>query len=162
MIRRLRDLARDNAGTALIEFAIVLPLLLIVVFGVTQFGVLVNNYIMVTDAADAGAQRFSSSRAGPSATSTPLTATVTQIYASASNLCGSAPLPSCASVLTINLSVNGTACSTDSACTTALSGAKGLPATVTVSYPCSLWPGIANLLSFGSCALTSTLTARVQ
>ena len=158
MIRRLLDLARDSAGAAMVEFAIVLPLLFITVFGVTQFGVLLNNYITVTDATEVGAQQFSISRGS---TTTPLTDTVNEIYAFASNLCG-APLPTCASVLTVTLSVNGTACASDTACTTALNTAQGQPVKVTVSYPCGLYPGMATLLSFGSCALTSSLTARVQ
>ena len=90
MIRRLLDLARDSAGAALVEFTIVLPLLLITVFGVTQFGVLLNNYVTVTDATDVGAQQFSVSRGS---TTTPLTDTVNEIYAFASNLCGASPLP---------------------------------------------------------------------
>ena len=159
MIRRLLDLARDSAGAALVEFTIVLPLLFITVFGVTQFGVLLNNNIIVTDATEVGAQQFSISRGS---TTTPLTDTVSEIYAFASNLCGAAPLPTCASVLTVTLSVNGTACATDSACTTALNTAQGQPAKVTVSYPCGLYSGMATLFSFGSCALTSSLTARVQ
>ena len=39
------------------EFALVLPILVILLFGVIQFGIVFNNYIAVTDAARAGARK---------------------------------------------------------------------------------------------------------
>jgi Flp pilus assembly protein TadG len=162
--RRLCDLARDSAGAALVEFTIVLPLLIAVVFGASQFGSLLNNYMIIMDATDVGATRFATTLVRKS--TIPVTDTQNQIYDWASSLCGSGSLPSCSSVLTIGFSVNGTPCTTDSGCLSQLNspapkGQKGNPVSVSVSYPCNLWPGIASLMSFGSCALSSTLTARV-
>lgn len=39
------------------EFALVLPILVILLFGVIQFGIVFNNYITVTDAVRAGARK---------------------------------------------------------------------------------------------------------
>lgn len=81
---------------------------------------------------------------------TPWTDTVNQIYGSAPNLTKAS--------LTITLSVNGTACATDAACTAAL--AVGVPATVQASYPCSL---VVEAINFApSCTLTANTTERVE
>ena len=39
------------------EFALVLPILVLLLFGVIQFGIVFNNYITVTDAVRAGARK---------------------------------------------------------------------------------------------------------
>jgi len=39
------------------EFALVLPILVVLLFGVIQFGIVFNNYITVTDAVRAGARK---------------------------------------------------------------------------------------------------------
>ena len=44
------------------EFAIVLPMLAMLLFGIIQFGILYNNYVTVTDAARAGARKAAVSR----------------------------------------------------------------------------------------------------
>ena len=62
MIRRLLEVARDCAGAAFLEFALVLPVLLLVVFGITQFGLVFYHYLMVANGAAVGARQFSVSR----------------------------------------------------------------------------------------------------
>ena len=44
------------------EFTIVLPVLVLLVFGVIQFGIAFNNYLALTDAARAGARKAAVSR----------------------------------------------------------------------------------------------------
>ena len=44
------------------EFAIVLPVLVLLVFAVIQFGITFNNYLALTDAARAGARKAAVSR----------------------------------------------------------------------------------------------------
>ena len=44
------------------EFAIVLPILCVLLFGIIQFGIVYNNYVTVTDAARAGARKAAVSR----------------------------------------------------------------------------------------------------
>ena len=39
------------------EFALILPILALLLFGVIQFGIVFNNYVTVTDAARAGARK---------------------------------------------------------------------------------------------------------
>ena len=53
---------RDEKGQAMAEFAIVLPVLCLVFFGIFQFGVLFNNYVTLTDAVRAGARTAAVSR----------------------------------------------------------------------------------------------------
>jgi Flp pilus assembly protein TadG len=45
---------KDESGAAAVEFAIVLPVLLLLVFGIIEFGLLFNRYITVTHAAREG------------------------------------------------------------------------------------------------------------
>ena len=46
----------------MVEFALVLPLLALLLFGVIQFGIVFNNYIDLTDAVRAGARKAAVSR----------------------------------------------------------------------------------------------------
>lgn len=59
-MRRQRRSQED--GQALVEFALVLPLLVLVLFAVIQFGIAFNNYVTLTDAVRAGARTASVSR----------------------------------------------------------------------------------------------------
>lgn len=59
--RRGRRLDREN-GQAVVEFAIVLPVLLTLVTGIMQFGLLFNKYINLTDAARVGARTLALGR----------------------------------------------------------------------------------------------------
>ncbi|HZQ80451.1 MAG TPA: TadE/TadG family type IV pilus assembly protein [Gaiellaceae bacterium] len=47
---------RDEGGQAIVEFALVLPILLMVVTGIVQFGIAFNHYLTLTDAVRAGAR----------------------------------------------------------------------------------------------------------
>ncbi len=47
---------KDNRGVALIEFALVLPILLLLVLGIIEFGWIYNGYITITGAAREGAR----------------------------------------------------------------------------------------------------------
>jgi Flp pilus assembly protein TadG len=53
---------RNERGQALVEFALVLPLLSLILFGIIQFGIVFNNYIDLTDAVRAGARKATVSR----------------------------------------------------------------------------------------------------
>jgi Flp pilus assembly protein TadG len=53
---------RDEQGQTMTEFALVLPVLALLLFGVMQFGILFNNYITLTDAVRAGARKAAVSR----------------------------------------------------------------------------------------------------
>src|SRR5580700_7669955 len=92
--RRL-DLAADCAGGPAVEFALVLPMLLLLLIGMIEFGLTLNNYIMLTEAVRSGARQFAISRGG----TTPYTDAVNQIHGAAAGLNPSG--------VTITLSVNG-------------------------------------------------------
>jgi Flp pilus assembly protein TadG len=55
--RRKRTSFRAHDGQTMAEFALVLPLLAMLLFGVIQFGIAFNNYITLTDAVRAGARK---------------------------------------------------------------------------------------------------------
>jgi Flp pilus assembly protein TadG len=67
-----RNRIRDEQGQTMAEFAIVLPILIVLLFGIVQFGILFNNYVTLTDAARAGARAAAVSRqnGNPSGTAT--------------------------------------------------------------------------------------------
>jgi Flp pilus assembly protein TadG len=46
----------------MVEFALCLPLLVLLLFGVIQFGIVFNNYVTLTDAVRAGARKAAVSR----------------------------------------------------------------------------------------------------
>ena len=48
---------RNERGQTMVEFALVVPILLVVVFSIIQFGILYNHYITLTDATRVGARR---------------------------------------------------------------------------------------------------------
>jgi Flp pilus assembly protein TadG len=65
---RLAPLRRRQEGQAMVEFALVLPLLLVIVLGIIHFGVVMNNYVTLTDAVRAGARQAAVSRTLPNPT----------------------------------------------------------------------------------------------
>jgi Flp pilus assembly protein TadG len=141
--------ATDISGAAAIEFALVVPVFLLVVLGGFIFAIALGNYLSVSNAAYAGVSQLTLSRG----LTTPYTTTVSAINAAANNLITGS--------LTVAVSVNGTACSTDAACQTALSTASSKQASVTVSYPCSLGVMQYNFASSG-CTLHSSVVGLVQ
>jgi Flp pilus assembly protein TadG len=57
-VLRKRDLQKIKSenGAAVVEFAVVVPLLLILVFGIIEFGILIYNKAMITNASREGAR----------------------------------------------------------------------------------------------------------
>jgi Flp pilus assembly protein TadG len=53
---RLSSYLKNNRGQALVEFALVLPVLLLLVVGAMEFGLIINEYLVVTEAAREGAR----------------------------------------------------------------------------------------------------------
>ena len=53
---KLRRLARTDAGSELIEMALVTPILLLLVFGIVDFGFMFQRYVVLTNAAVEGAR----------------------------------------------------------------------------------------------------------
>ena len=159
MISRLLNVARDRAGAVLVEFAFMLPMLLVVLLGVLQFGIFYYDYIALANAAAAGARQFSEGRLDE----TVYADTVNAIKNATCNLStGGCTLNS--ANLTITLKVNGGACASNSSCQSALTTAQSQkqPASVKLSYSCTLLMPIGWVNLGGICPLTITLTERVQ
>jgi Flp pilus assembly protein TadG len=123
---RLARLGRDTTGGPAVEFALLLPVLLLLVLGALQFGITLNNYIVLTNATDAAARVMAMARGS----TTPYSTTTSQVSASASNLTSTN--------LTVTVRVNGTLCASDSTCQTSLTTNQGKPVIVQASYPCDL------------------------
>jgi Flp pilus assembly protein TadG len=65
-----------------VEFTIILPILLLLILGILQFGVVFNNFITLTDASRAGARQASVGRS----VADPTGAAVSRVRSSAANL----------------------------------------------------------------------------
>jgi Flp pilus assembly protein TadG len=73
---------RNEQGQTMTEFALVLPILALILFAVIQFGIVFNNYVQLTDATRAGARKAAVSRQ----TSDPVGTAVAAVRASAKDL----------------------------------------------------------------------------
>jgi Flp pilus assembly protein TadG len=144
--RRLSVL-RDIRGVTAIEFAIVAPVLLVMVFGILKFGTAMNHQMVLTNAAAKGAMTLALSRG----TSTPYATTTTAVTSAAPSLT--------AGQISITVKVNGVACTSDAACSTIL--VSGQPALVKATYPCDLTVMGVNYKP-GGCTLTAETAQLVQ
>ena len=72
----------DERGQAFTEFALVLPILALLLFAVIQFGIVFNNYVTLTDATRAGARKGAVGRR----LQNPQSATITAVRNSATDL----------------------------------------------------------------------------
>jgi len=115
---------KNDEGVSAIEFAIISPVMIMIMTGIFQFGVAMNHYLNLTNAAAQGALTLALSRG----TTTPYTSTRAAITAAAPNL-----VPA---QTTVTVKINGVACTTDATCSAAL--VAGLPALVKATYPCNL------------------------
>ena len=144
--RCIERVLEDVRGVTAIEFAIVAPVLLTMTIGVFKFGIAMNHYLILTNAAAKGAVTLALSRG----TATPYTTTTTAVTNSAANLV--------AGSITVTVKVNNTACSTDSGCGALLTA--GQAATVTATYPCDLT--VMGINYKPSCTLTAQTAQMVQ
>ncbi len=136
MTERIRKRFRLQNGQTLVEFAIVIPLLLMVMMAIYQFGVVYNNWVTLTDAARAGARQAAVSRG----LADPNGAAVSRVKASATDLDQT------------KLGVNVTPA-------TGPGWTQGADATVTATYPYSI-----NIMGVvvASGNLTATTTERIE
>ncbi len=142
---RARLLTSDVEGQALLEFALLLPLLLMVVTGIYAFGLAFNQYLQLTEATSVGAELLGFSRGQ----------TADPCYTAAYAIQNSAPLLD-PTKISYTFVLNGNSYGPYSGLVVAASGsapasslcptssnagatlAPGVPATVTVTYPCNL------------------------
>jgi Flp pilus assembly protein TadG len=79
---RKRAEFRSERGQSMAEFALVLPVLVLLLFGIVQFGVTFNHYVTLTDAVRAGARKAAVSRHQPD----PVAVTVDAVETAATDL----------------------------------------------------------------------------
>jgi Flp pilus assembly protein TadG len=63
-VKRHQERPSDERGQTLVEFAALLPVLCLLLFGIIQFGVTFHDYLTVTDASRVGARKAAVSRLG--------------------------------------------------------------------------------------------------
>jgi Flp pilus assembly protein TadG len=112
---------KNQRGAAAVEVALVLPVVLALLFGTVQFGWLINNYLVLTNAAALGAHQLAAERGY----TTPYTDTQNAILAQTGPLKGA---------LTISMKVGGTSCTSDSTCASALGTSTSAPTAGTQAY----------------------------
>ncbi len=157
MLSGMRRFSRDVDGAALVEAAIVLPLLLIVTLGMFQFGLLLYTEMMVANAAGAGGIQASVSR-GDTTAGADITSTVN----------GAAGLNASGLSTYICLPSTGATCSSASSCGTScnFNTYQGQQVTVTVHYSCSALFVFTGQWSFlnenGICPISASVTEIVQ
>jgi len=142
------DAASDRTGAAAVEFALILPALLMILMGILEFGLTLNNYLALIDGVRSGDRAFAISRSSP----TPFTSTTTAVTNSAASLT--------AASITTTLKVNGTTCASDAACSAALAAAPGGAAYVQATYPCNLTVMSVNFAP--GCTLFSATTDLIE
>jgi Flp pilus assembly protein TadG len=146
--RAWRCVFSDTSGVETLEFALIGPILFGLLFGFVQFGLTFSSFIILNDGVRVGARVLSVSRSS----ATPFTDATNALYAAATTLT--------TANMAITMTVNGTACTSDGSCQTALASAAGDDAIVQATYPCNLnimgidyWPG---------CSLNASTTERIE
>jgi Flp pilus assembly pilin Flp len=76
---------KDERGQTMVEFALVIPVLCLLVFGIIQFGLLFRDYLALTDAVRVGARQAAVSRSLPD----PVGSTEARVRSAAGDLDGS-------------------------------------------------------------------------
>jgi hypothetical protein len=158
---RQRAPGEAQSGQALTEFALVLPLFLLVILGIFKFGVAYNNYLTLTDAVRSGARQLALDRgAGGGLPSAPCTDAIGRVQSAAEGLDQSS--------LTVTVFADATTSPSDSfvsdgpssgsgTCDTMISGDA---ATVSASYPCDAT--IFGIDFAPGCHLTASATERTE
>ena len=138
----------NRRGQSAIEFALVFPLLMLVVTGQVAFGFVLHNYMVLTNAVNVGTQLLAISRgqtADPCAT--------------ASGAVDSSALGLTTANLSFSYSINGHAYSGTTCAAGATYMAQGGAVQVTATYPCTL---VIYSMTIPSCTLRSQTTEIIQ
>jgi Flp pilus assembly protein TadG len=144
--RRVRALLRKGEeGSALVEIALTLPMLLGVLTAICTFGVGFNNQLTLTSAVGAGAQHLALIR---TTTSDPCADTLAAIEGAAPNLTPAS--------ISLSFSLNGTNVSGTSCTGDQQYLVQGEPVTVTAKYPCAL--AVYGTKFTNACQLTAKVT----
>lgn len=150
-----------DEGQSILEFALCAPILLLIVTGITTFGLALNNYLTMTNAIGSSAQALAVSRGN---TLDPCHDTATA-FANASPNLDATKLKFTFVLNGVSYGqytgLSGSTCSSSSTTTGAPGNVKeGQPVQVTVTYPCNLAVYGRNYLP--SCNLVVQTTEIVQ
>lgn len=127
-IWRIRKfMSGGSQGGALVEIALVMPVLLGIVTGICAFGVGFNNELTLTNAVGAGAQQLQLIR---STTSDPCADTLSTIQSAATSLRGTS--------INLSITMNGTTVTGGSCYGDQSYLVAATPVTVSATYPCAL------------------------
>jgi Flp pilus assembly protein TadG len=126
---------RGEEGQSMVEFAVILPIIVMLFLAIWQLGVGFHNYLAITDAARVGARAAAVNRA------------------SATGPCQAAKNAIQATVSTAQWSV----ISTRITCTPATPGATGTSYTVSIAYPITI-----NVFFSRTGTLTASATERLE
>ncbi len=166
--RKWRDRFLGERGAVAVEFAILAPALLLLLLGTAQFGLTLNQFVLLWSGAGTGAIQFAQSGGAivpPCSAACPATLAWKAIIQNAPILTTGS---TCAKGLCVTLTVAGTQCTTsaitsattaasyDSACNTLLINNATSTAVVKATYPCSL--KVMQYSFWPSCTLTATVT----
>jgi Flp pilus assembly protein TadG len=148
---------RGEQGGAMIEFALTLPILMLLVTAFVSFGTLLEQDLQLTDAVNVGAKVLAISRGNTTDPCSLVYSTVTT----------AAPyLSLTSSDFSYNFNGNqqsGSSCNSASTSSGAAGElVQGQPVTITVKYPCSLSTFYGVLAPSGSCFIQAQLTEMVQ
>jgi Flp pilus assembly protein TadG len=145
----------DERGASLVEFALCVPILLMLVTAITSFGIVLNNYLMLTSAVEVGGRQL----AIISGNTLDPCKDVANSIAAASPLLTSTKLK-----FTFNLNGNAypnLAYPAGTTCTTGVAQVvQALPMSVQVTYPCSISIYGKNLVP--NCTLSAQVTELEQ
>jgi len=155
--RLVRALLRaGEEGSALVEFALILPMLMLLTTGILVFGVAMNNYMQLTNAVSIGARTLAVSA---QLTTDPCATAYTAITNAAPNL---SPSNFTFTYVLNGTTYTGTTCNSSSVSTGAAGNlSSGATATVTATYPLNL-SVYGEVFSKNGAVLSSTSTELVQ
>ena len=151
----MQHVAAEEKAQSLVEFSLVLPVFLLVVTGMFAFGIVYNNWLVLTDATSIGGRQIAIRRGN---TLDPCSDAATAIQGAAPGLNTS----NLTYAFVINgASYSGSSCSSSSTTTGAAGNlVQGGTVLVTVTYPCSLAVYGKNLIP--GCALQASVKELVQ
>jgi Flp pilus assembly protein TadG len=140
--------AGNERGQSAIEFALVFPLLMLIVTGQVAFGFALHNYMVLTNSINVGTQALAISRGQ-----------TTDPCATATAAIDSAALGLTTANLSFSYVIDGSTYSGTS-CTSAVSSmVQGTSAQITATYPCTL---VIYSMTIPSCTLRSQTTEIIQ
>jgi Flp pilus assembly protein TadG len=144
--RRRRAKSSREEGSALVETALVLPIICLLMTGIFSFSIALYQKLELAHGVASGARFLAADRGDTD----PCDATAQKVYASAPTLAQSS--------INMTFVLNGTSY-TGKTCSGTTNLVSGTTAQITATYPCSV---SVYGMTFGSCTLTESITEVVQ